>query len=311
MTSCRVSVVLCTHNPDTRRLTSTLHALLRQSIDFDSWELLVVDNASAVPVDVPVVPEARSKVRLVREPRLGLTFARCAGVNYAKGEVIVFVDDDNVLAPDYLENVLRAFSRLPRVGAIGGKSLPQFEQKPEEWHREFLPLLALRDLGEKEQFCLPPTDSAPLRVYPGCAPIGAGMAVRREALNTWMQEARNSLADRSGTELTSGGDNEIVLYVLKSGWAVGYVPELVLTHLIPSSRLQPDYLGRLNRGIQKSWMAVLTRHGINPWPAISAASLFPRVARSWLVHGAWSSPAAHVRWQGARGHFEGRVSTKP
>ncbi|HEU5079371.1 MAG TPA: glycosyltransferase [Opitutaceae bacterium] len=308
MKLCRISVVVCTHNPDTSRLTRTLHALLRQSIDPENWELLVVDNASAQTVDVPVAAEARSKVRLVREPRLGLTFARCAGVSHAQGEFIVLVEDDNVLAPNYLETVLLAFNRLPRVGAIGGKSLPEFERTPEPWLEPFFPLLGLRDLGSKEQFCLPPTTQSPLRVYPTCAPIGAGMALRREALESWLIQAKHSLSDRSGTTLDRGADNGIVLHVLKSGWAVGYVPELVLTHLIPAKRLEPDYLGRLNRDTQKSGMQVLTHHAINPWPPISRWSLRGRQLKAWFAHRAWAGPAARIRWRGACGQLEGRAT---
>ena len=95
---------------------------------------------------------------------------------------------------------------------------------------------------------------------------------------------------------------------LKSGWDTGYFPQLKLTHLIPASRLEPAYLGRLNRGIQKSWMQMLSLHGANPWPTLSAAGAALRQAKAWFTYQAWSSPAASIRWQGACGHFEGRIA---
>jgi glycosyltransferase involved in cell wall biosynthesis len=302
----RLSVILCTHNPDTHRLTRTLHGLMTQTLDWETWELIVVDNASAVALALPIGPEHRSKIRVVRESRLGLSQARATGVLGANGEVLVFVDDDNVLAPDYLEKTLAAFERLPRVGAIGGKSLPEFERPPHPWQEEFLPLLALRDLGPVEQFSLPPLDGRRVAEYPKCAPIGAGMAVRRVALNEWLAQSSDAIADRRGTDLGSGGDNDIVLSVLHAGWAVAYLPELKLKHLIPAKRLDPRYLGRLNRGIQRSWMMVLTRHGINPWPEIPRGTLWLRQFKSWFSHRAWRDPAARIRWEGSRGHFEGR-----
>ena len=41
--------------------------------------------------------------RVVREDRLGLTHARTRGIEESSGEVILFVDDDNILREDYLE----------------------------------------------------------------------------------------------------------------------------------------------------------------------------------------------------------------
>jgi hypothetical protein len=96
--------------------------------------------------------------------------------------------------------------------------------------------------------------------------------------------------------------------VLKAGWQVAYFPTLSLTHLIPAGRLEPDYLARLNRGIQESWMQVLTRHDANPWPPLTRMGCTLRQLRAWFTHRAWRSPAAHIRWRGACGHFAGRVA---
>ena len=117
------------------------------------------------------------------------------------------------------------------------------------------------------------------------------------------------MMDRRGAALTSSGDNDIIFSVLRSGWQVAYFPDLTLTHLIPANRLQPDYLARLNRGIQQSWQQVLRRHGASPWPAIAPWTVPLRQAKAWFAYRAWSTPAARIRWQGACGHFEGRVAS--
>jgi len=310
MNPVRISIIICTHNPNTARITRVLRALLRQTIDPDTWEILVVDNASIPAVQLPDGPGDDTKLRVVSEPMLGLTFARRRGVAESKGEFIVFVDDDNVLEPDYLAQVLATFHRLPRVGAIGGKSVGEFSALTEPWQSEFFPLLAVRDLGAEELYFLPPSPGSTIKEYPTCAPIGAGMAVRRVALETWVAAAGYSkIYDRAGGDLSSSGDNDLILHVLRSGWAVAYIPGLVLTHLIPGTRLHPEYLARLNRGIQKSWMQVLRLHAINPWPTIPKWTLPLRRAKAWLVYRAWRDPSAYIRWQGACGHFEGRILT--
>src|SRR5208282_5798299 len=118
------------------------------------------------------------------------------------------------------------------------------------------------------------------------------------------------ISDRRGVDLSSGGDNDIVLCAMREGWQVAYFPQLALTHLIPSSRLEPEYLAMLNRGIQRSWMQVLTRHRANPWPPLTAGGATLRKIKAWFAYRAWSSSASRIRWMGACGHFEGRVAAR-
>jgi glycosyltransferase involved in cell wall biosynthesis len=304
----QLSVVICTHQPKPAILARTLAGLNAQTLASGNWETLLIDNASQPAIEATELAlRTPDNLHIVTEPTLGLTHARKAGVRAARSEIIVFVDDDNVLAPDYLEQTLAAFSRLSHVGALGGKSLPSFETEPPIWSKDILPLLALRDLGEKELVSsgLKKSPQSP-REYPLFAPIGAGMAVRREAIQHWLNR-ESTLSDRRGNELTSSGDNDIVLTIMESGWEVAYLPQLALTHLIPTSRLEPKYLSRLNRGIQKSWTQVLAAHDISSWPPISHWTVPMRILKAWFTYRAWSCPAAYIRWQGACGHFEGRA----
>lgn len=306
----RVSVIIPTFNPDRTRLQRTLAGLRAQSLDGNEWETVIVNNASTrFPPDAWLQSVAPANTRVVTEPRPGLSQARRAGLHAARGEFAVLVDDDNVLAPTYLEMALRLFASLPKLGAAGGKSLPEFETEPPEWTREFFPLLALRDLGSEQLIAESLRAPGATRdEYPLFAPIGAGMVLRRAAWLAWLENAEDQApSDRQGQALTSGGDNDIVLCVLRAGWSVAYSPNLELTHLIPAGRLTADYLARLNRGIQTSWMQVLSLHHVNPWPPLTAFGAALRKLKAWFVHGAWRNPAAHIRWQGACGHFDGRV----
>jgi glycosyltransferase involved in cell wall biosynthesis len=302
----QLSVAICTYNPDRARLQRTLDGLARQTLSATAWELVIVDNNSSPPVNLKEFKTHAGALRVVRESRPGLSFARRTAVQATQGELIVFVDDDNVLADDYLEASVQFFHKAPRCGAAGGRSLPEYETLPQPWQKEFEPLLALRDLGGREIVSEVMPAGAVLSEYPSFAPIGAGMVVRRPALVSWLQHD-SRLKDRTGHELTSAGDNEIVLHVLRSGWTVAYAPQLKLTHLIPKWRLQLDYLCRLNRGIQRSWVQVLAAHGLSTWPPIRRWTLPLRRAKAWLRYQPWRGPAERVRWYGACGHFEGRA----
>jgi glycosyltransferase involved in cell wall biosynthesis len=305
--SVAVSVVISTHSPNRTRLQRTLDGLRAQTLPTSCWQLVLVDNASPGPetckaFDLSWHPAGR----LVHEPRLGLSYGRVAGARATSAPLLVLVDDDNVLAPDYLETVVNLFEQNPQVGALGGRSIPEWEVKPEPWVHEFNGCLALRDQGEA-RIADRKTESG----YPSCAPLGAGMAIRRQALEPWISTIESSDGSvptgRRGKLLTSGEDNDIVLTVLAAGWAVGYFPQLSLTHLIPAGRITRQYLARLSHGISRSWVQVLDRHGICPWAPVPAWSVGLRKLRAWFRFHAWRDEASYVRWKAACGMFEGRA----
>lgn len=299
------SVIIPTHNPDPGRLRRTLEAMGAQTLNASQWEVLIVDNASEPPLKIgPWPTEVGVKnSKLLHEPVLGLTSARRKGILAAHAPFLIFVDDDNLLAPDYLEKAGALMTESPKLGALGGKSLPDYEKPPEPWIKEFEGLLALRDLGKNHLRACWGSE------YPECSPIGAGMVLRREAVSGWLGTPSSDLTDRRGKDLTSGGDNDIVLCLLKAGWEVAYDPSLALTHIIPKERLTPEYLARLNHGIQKTWMQVLLHHGICPWPSIPNWTVPLRKFKAWLSRKAWSSSQARIRWHGDCGHFEGRIQS--
>lgn len=305
----RISVIIPTHNPNQFRLEKTLHGLREQSLPLDFWELVVVDNATlnlqqVCSFDFSWHPHKK----IIREERLGLTWARIAGVQASRGDYLVFVDDDNVLHPNYLENTIEIFQQYSQLGAIGGKSIPEFEVEPEPWVANFFKCLALRDLGE-EVLVSSLVGASETKQYPEFAPIGAGMALRRQAVETYVNRitanSTSVVLDRTGKSLSSGGDNDIVLTILNAGWEMGYFPQLELKHLIPAGRLTKDYLARVNRASSHSWVQVLSLHGIQVWQKIPRWTVLPRKIKAFFVYQPWKDPAAYVRWQGACGLFEG------
>jgi glycosyltransferase involved in cell wall biosynthesis len=302
-----ISVVIPTHNPNSDRFRRTLRAVRDQDFPSDQRELNVVDNASEPRLDPKSLSSlAGLPMTVVVEERLGLTPARIRGIRQARGEVIVFVDDDNVLATDYLSVVASRFEADPKLGASGGKALPEFEITPPDWTKEFWQMLAIRDLGPL------PLRASGASTYPSCAPIGAGMAVRRQLALKWAAEIEcdqvRMRLDRTGKSLASGGDNDLVLTVLKQGFDVEYVPELVLTHLVSAGRTTRGYLARLNYASSRTWVRLLRAHNIRTgWTAISGTGAAARKARSFFTLRPWRAASDYVRWRGVCGIFDGRA----
>lgn len=304
-----LSVVIPTHNPNPVRFARVLNALQQQTLSPETWELLIIDNASTVPVELPADQANHHRhARVIHEPRLGLTSARWRGITEAIAQVIVLVDDDNVLAPPYLEEVSKIFRDHPRLGAAGGKAIPEYELAPPVWFTESMAPLGCRDLGNLEQV-FGARDYTLQPAYPAFAPIGAGMALRKYAIDTWLATALSSpVTDRRGNSLSSAGDCDLVLHVLASGWDVGYFPVLSLTHLMGAARVRPSYLEAISRTAFRDFIRVLDLHGIRPWSSIAAWSIPLRALKAWFSYRAWRGPRERLRWQGAIGQYEGRAA---
>jgi glycosyltransferase involved in cell wall biosynthesis len=238
-----LSCILCTHNPRVTYLARTLDALRSQTLSTEFWELIIVDNASKEAVlgrfDLSGLP-----ARVVNEPRLGLTQARLTGFQNARYDWLVLVDDDNLLAPDYLEQALRIISEHPRLGAFGGRVKGEFEVHPPGWILPHLEVLALRDL----------TRSVWSNGYDWrTTPIGAGMVLRTSVALAFAGLAKKSpiklLLGRKGDSMASAEDMDLAYTALDLGYGLGRFTELELTHLIPKERFDPAYLERLFEGI--------------------------------------------------------------
>lgn len=302
-----ISVIIPTYNPGAGHIHAALEALRAQTCPLSAWELIIIDNNSDNGVLQEVDLSWHVNARLIKEPQQGLTYSRLAGFRAAIGEIIIMVDDDNLLDTSYLENVISIFGNNGKIGAAGGKSLPVFETAAPAWLEEFYGSLALRDPGGETVI------SAWEGIYPKLAPIGAGMAIRKTALLSYLEKTSRTsriITDRKGNSLASGGDNDIVLEILKSGWQVGYYPSLVLKHIIPAVRMLEPYIARLLNNTNKSWVQVLASHHICPWPGIPKWTLPFRKARAWYSCLAWKGPVNYIKWKAACGLFEGQAAIK-
>jgi len=122
----RLSVVICTKDRP-RELATCLESIARQRRL--PMELLVVDaSATANEVVVDAFRRAVGRacaVELIRA-QPGLPRQRNIGIRAARGDVMVFFDDDVVLEPEYLEELQRVYERDTArvIGGVGGAQVP-------------------------------------------------------------------------------------------------------------------------------------------------------------------------------------------
>jgi glycosyltransferase involved in cell wall biosynthesis len=236
-----LSLIICSHNPRADYLQRVLTALQGQTFAVNQWELLLIDNASDRPLAQAIDLTWHPQARCVREEQLGLTPARLRGIQEAQAETLIFVDDDNVLDPDYLAAAWEISQNYPFLGAWGGRILPEFEESPPEWTRPYWISLALREFEDDRWSNL-------VNQYE-TTPCGAGMCIRKMIAERYatsvQQDSRRKKMGRQGQNLTSYEDSDMAFTACDMGYGTGRFKRLKLTHLMPPARLQEDYLLRL------------------------------------------------------------------
>jgi glycosyltransferase involved in cell wall biosynthesis len=221
-----------------------LRSLDTQTLEKSAWELLLIDNGSRQPLSQSWDLTWHPRARHVREPVLGLTAARLRGIKESTGEMLVFVDDDNVLDDGYLRTALDLLRDHPHLGTLGaGRLVPEFAVNPPRQLVPYLDALALRDVAS-------PSWSEDTRDNLS-VPWGAGLCVRRRVALAYEpllgRLGVRELVDRKGDRLYGNGDVAFSWSAVTCGLGFGVFPQLAVTHLISKERLTASYFLRLAR----------------------------------------------------------------
>lgn len=233
-----ISVALSTYNRSAV-LRNALEKLSRQETTGIEYEILVIDNNSTDETRQVIASfvERDSHFRYIFEKRQGLSYARNAGIEAAKSDLIVFCDDDVEASPAWIQKNYEASLRFPDADYIGGRVLPIWDGPVPGWVRPTMAPFALSDFGDK------PFEVSPKN--PRCL-VGASLAVRRRALakaglfSIETQRVKNSI-----------GSTEDFDWQIKV-WAYGghgvYAPEIVCATEVPHDRLSKSYHRRWHLG---------------------------------------------------------------
>ena len=217
-----LTVAICTRNR-ADFLEKAVHSVLPQITD--DTEMLIVDNASAdnTPEVASRLAGANPAVALWRENELGLSAARNAALVRARGQYVIFLDDDALAEPGWLE-AYRRFLISPsaeRIAVVGGAVFPDYEVAPPKWLGAGAHQL---DLG-----------GTPKRVSARGGPWGGNSAYRRvAALQVGMFDTR---LGRKGNSLAALEESDLNLRLLKAGYEIWWLPGAGIRHFVAASRL--------------------------------------------------------------------------
>jgi glycosyltransferase involved in cell wall biosynthesis len=291
-----LSVLLCTHNPQPQHLIRTLDALRAQTLPRDSWELVVVDNASTTSVekhfdfaDLPIR-------KIVTEHTPGVVAARLRSFAECQGDLCVIVDDDNLLIPQFLARTAEHSRNWPELGAWGACIKPEFKGPSPAWTTPFLGDLAIYEFDQPRWGNVRHAE---------LSPRGAGMTIRREVMQRFAdlleKEPVFKKIGRSqrAPESITGEDTVIGLEALRHGWGLGNFPDLVVTHILPPERLTENYLKKMAFGMAKSWTLINWMWGMGG--GYVRRGCLRRLLEGYRIILAGTGPARRVRLASWRG----------
>ncbi|GAA0806232.1 hypothetical protein Sya03_38070 [Spirilliplanes yamanashiensis] len=221
-----ITVVICTRERP-GDLARCLDSLLRQ--EYPRFSVLVVDNAPTTEATSEVVHAAarRGPVRYLREPQPGLSFARNAAVAAAPGEILAWIDDDEVADPHWLAEVARALADHPEADVVSGVIVPaELETRAQVWFEQFGGHSKGR--GFRPDTFSPATAHIQSPLYP-LPPFGTGanMTFRPgviEKIGGW------DVALGAGTPAMGSEDTLAFTQVLLGGGTIVYQPTAVTWH---------------------------------------------------------------------------------
>ena len=241
MASCRLSVVVCTHDrPDD--LERCLDAL---AVLHEMPEVIVVDSASDPPCEELV---GRYQDRLpglvyIHEPVPGLSRARNRGLALARAPIVAFVDDDAAPRPEWSREIVAPFAADPEIGCVGGACAAAFEEgaaRPAWLSDRLLQFAGITRFGEQPRVARSSAEW----------PFGANIAFRVSALER--DPFRESLG-RHGTTLLSGEESALVETLRDAGWRIWLEPRAVVDHAVNRERCRSAYYWR------RLWWAGVSR----------------------------------------------------
>ncbi len=206
-----------------------------------AWELIIVNNNSTDHTD-DVIEEYRDRLPLRREfePRHGLSNARNHSIDIAKGEYIVWTDDDVVVDAGWLTAYVEAFRLWPDAAVYGGLIQPRYEPPMARWIAESESVLgsafAILDFGSEVQS---------LSVAESRVPYGANFAVRAAEQGVFRYDPDLGLAPNR----RRGGDEiDVVTQLLTSGAKGYWLPQAKVEHCIGRERQTVRYIAAYYEG---------------------------------------------------------------
>ena len=305
----RLSVVVPTSSRAVA-VAQTLSGLFRQSLPAGDYEILIVENGPKSGARRATRRaerrHPRHSIRYLHEATPGLLAGRHRGALEARGEILVFADDDIDAAPEWLAAIAETFAD-PAVHLVGGRNLPRYESPPPAWIESYwytppyggraCIYLSLLDLGDE-----------PLTIDANYV-WGLNFAIRRATLFELGGFHPDNIPDEL-QHFQGDGETGLTMKANERGLKATYQPRALVHHRVPAARLTVGYFQRraFYQGVCDSFTAIRRD------PAslgVSAAPVFAGPLPVLPPPPGSSRASRRRRWTGALAQLKERLRPSP
>lgn len=267
----QLTVIIPTRNR-AKTLSATLESIEKQTLDQSLFEVIVcnnnsTDNTSEIANSF-VNKFQHFKYIITSEP--GLHVGRNKGFREAKGDILVYVDDDIEAIPEWLCTINEVF-KDEHIALVGGKNLPKWEVDPPDWAlglwkpnkdgNRIVGSFSLIDLGDQIK------EINPYYVF------GCNFSVRKSII----KETKGFHPDGMPQEIIEyrgDGESAISDYIKQRGYKTIYHPNASIYHVVSRERLTIDYLRKrgFNQGVSSSYTTIRSQKSTTKIKAINLKS---------------------------------------
>ena len=300
MNELKVSVIICSYNREAY-IINALASLYNQTLDKKLFEVFVVDNNStdntATVCEAYLATHSDANFYYITEVNQGASFARNNGAALSKSNILVFMDDDAVAYPDYLERTVAFFNANPGASALGGRIIPKYIPEEPKWMSHFVSSLVgnFKYSDEAVQFA------------PGKYPLESNMAVLKKDFES-VGGFNINLPGVKGTLRIGGEGKEFFLKLQKAGKKFFYDPLIIVDHVVEVKKLTREYMYRVASGIGRGERVRTKEKGGFAFFKKSVEYLF-KLGASFILaalytfkgHPAKAAPVVHFRIDALKG----------
>ena len=236
-----LSVIICTYNR-AKYIGPLLKSIAANDLAKEEYEILLVDNNCTD--NTREICESYSaknpdvQFRYTIEPEQGLSAAKNRGIKEAKGDILVFIDDDALVDTWYLRTYAEWLESHPETMACGGPIEPLYETAEPTWMTPYTKALLTAWMNYGDD----------VREYPKGRYPGGGNAAYRKVVFEQVGLFNTALG-RKGGNLMGSEEKDIFDKMHALNMQVLYLPTPVLHHIIPQAKLESDYFNRLTTQI--------------------------------------------------------------
>ncbi|MCZ7623552.1 MAG: glycosyltransferase family 2 protein [Candidatus Kuenenia sp.] len=256
------SIIIPTRNRS-KWLTSAIQSFAEQDFPSSQYEIIVVDNGSTDNTGEITERAAllnKNNIRYIYEPEPGLLSGRHRGMSEAKGEILVFVDDDIEAVNGWLSAIM-AELKDESVHMVGGPSLHMYEVDPPQWVEKYYSWkddqltcgsLSLLNKGKER------LEIDPVFVW------GLNFAIRKKTLFDLGGFHPDNIP-KSLQHFQGDGETGLALKMKGKGLKAVYAPGAKVYHHIPRERLTVAYFEKrfFYQGVCDSYTQIRKNKGLS------------------------------------------------